>query len=393
MGEVLAEVAALKKSAMAYLHPEVGVAVRDATCGRNYFNRPSAPEVESNEDADERALVLAEAMALKKSAVDYTSPEVGVTSVAGACFGRNYFDRYSAPETEEDDLADERAEILAEAGALKNLATSYMHPEVVVTATDATLFGRNWFSRPSAPEVESGEEADERALVLVEAAALRKSAMDYTSPEVGVATTDAACSRNYFNRYSAAETDDCEDEVASDSVEDARLWLANERAEVLAEAAALKKSAMDYLHPEVGVAVRDATCGRNYFSRPSAPEVESNEDADERALVLAEAMALKKSAVDYTSPEVGVISVGGPGFGRNYFNRHSAPEIEENDLAEERGEILAEAAALKNLAAAVKGAHLSGTKSTKFSSSDQEVGKTKKSASTVNLFGLMDGVY
>merc|ERR1711935_1133026 len=233
-----------------YLHPEVGVAVRDATCGRNYFSRPSAPQVESNEDADERALVLAEAMALKKSAVDYTSPEVGVTSVAGACFGRNYFDRYSAPETEEDDLADERAEVLAEAGALKNLATSYMHPDV-----------------------ESGEEADERALVLVEAA------------------------------------------------------------------------------------------------------------------------ALKRATIDYMHPEVGVISVGGPGFGRNYFNRHSAPEIEENDLAEERGEILAEAAALKNLAAAVKGAHLSGTKSTKFSSSDQEVGKTKKSASTVNLFGLMDGVY
>merc|ERR1712161_112467 len=269
----------------------------------------------NGEEADERALVLVEAAALRKSAMDYMQPEVGVATTDAAC-SRNYFNRYSAAETEdcEDEvasdsvedarlwLANERAEVLAEAAALKKSAMDYLHPEVGVAVRDATC-GRNYFNRPSAPEVESGEDADERALVLVEAAALRKSAMDYMQPEVGVATTDAACSRNYFNRYSAAETDDCEGEIASDSVEDARLWLANERAEGLAEA-----------------------------------------------------MALKKSAVDYTSPEVGVTSVAGACFGRNYFDRYSAPETEEDDLADECSEVLAEAAALKNLAAAVKGA-------------------------------------
>jgi len=270
--------------------------------------------------------------------------------------------------------------------------------------------------------------------------ALKQSAMDYMYPEVGVATTDAACGRNYFNRYSAAETSDCEEEVASVDVRDARVWLGNERAEVLAEAAALKESAMDYLHPEVGVVTRGAACGRNYFNRPSAPEVESTKEAAERALVLAEAAALKKSAVDYMCPEIGVTSAAGAVSGRNYFNRYSAPETEEDDLADESAEILAEAAALKKLAtnymhpevgvtatdgtafgrnffnrysapevekqagnpeesqdvavvktlaAAVKGANLFGTESTKSSSSDQDVGKTKKSASTVNLFGLL----
>jgi hypothetical protein len=221
--EVLAEAAALKKLAAGFMHPEAGVTVIDATLfGRNWFNRPSAPEVESTEQADERALVLSEALAFKKSAVDYMRPEVGVISAAG---GRNYFNRYSAPETEEDDLADERAEILAEAAALKKLAIDYMHPEVVATATDVTLFGRNYFHRLSAPETEDFENADADALVLAESLALKKSAMDYMHPEVGVATTVAACSRNYFNRYSAAGTSDCEDEVASVEARDARLGL------------------------------------------------------------------------------------------------------------------------------------------------------------------------
>jgi hypothetical protein len=121
-------------------------ATAGAVFGRNYFNRPSAPKVESTEEASECALVLAEAAALKMSAVDYMYPEVGVTSAVGVCFGRNYFHRYSAPETEDDDLADERATILAEAAALKKLATDNMHPDVGVTATAPAVSGRNYFS-------------------------------------------------------------------------------------------------------------------------------------------------------------------------------------------------------------------------------------------------------
>ena len=409
---ILAEAAALKKSAIDYMHPEVGVTTNDATVfGRNYFSRPSAPETEEDEFADERAEILAEAAALKQLAVDYLHPEVGVTSTDGACFGRNYFNLYSAPETEDMEVAAVRARVLAEAAALKKLAIEYMHPEVGITSTDATVFGRNYFNRPSAPETEEDEYADERAEILAECSALKKLAVDYLHPEVGVTSTDGACfGRNYFNRPSAPETE--EDEVA------------DERARVLAEAAALKKAAIDYLHPEIGVTSTDGACfGRNYFNRYSASETEDAEVVNERACILAEAAALKKLAVDYMHPEVGVTSTDGACFGRNYFNRYSAPETEDEELAIEEAHVLAEAAALKKsavdymhpevgvkttdstafgrnyfnqeasalekLAAAVKGAKLPSTKS---SSSDNDLGKTKKSASSVNLFGLSEDV-
>jgi hypothetical protein len=346
--------------------------------GRNYFSRPSAPEVDDEDDAEERAQVLADAAALKKLAVDHMHPEVGVTSADGACFGRNYFDRPSAHETEEDDFADERAEILEEAAALKKLAADYMHPEVGITAADATLFGRNYFSRPSAPEVDDEDDAEERGRVLADAAALKKSVADYMHPEVGITATDATeFGRNYFNRPSAPGVEDLED--------------AEKRARVLAEAYALKKLAVGYMHPEAGVTSTDGACfGRNYFARPSAHETEEDELADERAHVLAEAAALKKHAMDHMHPEVGVTATDAAAFGRNYFGRYSAPEVEVPEKQAESLGASQDMAAVQSLAAAVKGANLPSTKSAKLSSSDHDVDATKKSASTVNLFGLSE---
>jgi hypothetical protein len=273
---------------------------------------------------------------------------------------------------------------LAEAAALKKSAADYMHPEVGVTSADGACFGRNYFNRASAPETEEDEDADERAKILAEAAALKKSAADYMHPEVGVTSADGACfGRNYFNRYSAPETE--EDELAA------------ELAEILAEAAALKKSAADYMHPEVGVTSADGACfGRNYFNRYSAPETEVDELAAERAEILSEAAALKKSAADYMHPEVGVIATDPTLFGRNYFNRYSAPQAGEAKKApkeEETPEASQDLAAIKSLAAAVKGANLPSTKTTKLSSADTNVDATKKSASTVNLFGLSEEAF
>eukprot|EP00984_Skeletonema_dohrnii_P032555 scaffold26904_cov74-Skeletonema_dohrnii-CCMP3373.AAC.1 len=375
--EVLAEAAALKKLAVDYLHPEVGVTSTDgAAFGRNYFNRASAPDVEDIELADERAAVLAEASALKKLAVDYLHPEVGVTSVDGSLFGRNYFTRASAPDTEDDEFADERAEVLAEAAALKKLAVDYLHPEVGVTSVDGAAFGRNYFNRASAPDVEDIELANERAAILAEVASLKKLAVDYLHPEVGVTSVDgAAFGRNYFNRASAPDVEDSE--------------AAEERAAVLAEVAALKKLAVDYLHPEVGVTNTDgAAFGRNYFSRASAPDVEDIELANERAAVLAEAASLKKLAVDYLHPEVGVTSTDGACFGRNYFNRASAPETEVVEAKPE--ESSTDTSSLQALAARVKGANLPSTKSSKLDMDNVVSNAAKKSASSVNLFGLSE---
>jgi len=430
---VLAEADALKKLAVDYLHPEVGVTSTDgAAFGRNYFNRASAPDTEDDEFADERAEVLAEAAALKKLAVDYLHPEVGVTSTDGAAFGRNFFNRASAPDMEDDEFADERAEVLAEAAALKKLAVDYLHPEVGVTSVDGAAFGRNYFNRASAPDVEDIELANERAAVLAEVASLKKLAVDYLHPEVGVTSVDGACfGRNYFNRASAPDVEDSE--------------LAEERAAILAEVASLKKLAVDYLHPEVGVTSVDGACfGRNYFNRASAPDVEDSELAEERAAILAEVASLKKLAVDYLHPEVGVTSVDGACFGRNYFNRASAPDVEDVELANERAAVLAEVASLKKLAvdylhpevgvtstdgacfgrnyfnrasapetevveakpeesstdtsslqalaARVKGANLPSTKSSKLDMDNVVSNAAKKSASSVNLFGLSEEV-
>jgi hypothetical protein len=71
---------------------------------------------------------------------------------------------------------------------------------------------------------------------------------------------------------------------------------------------------------------------------------------------------------------------------QHYFNRYSAPEVESAPKKESQ-----EVAAVKNLAAAVKGASLPSTKSSKLSSaSSSDLSAAKKSASQVNLFGLTD---
>merc|ERR1712007_312317 len=97
----------------------------------------------------------------------------------------------------------------------------------------------------------------------------------------------------------------------------------------LADAVALKKLAVDYMHPELGVVTSDPTAtARCYFDRASAPEQESIEEAEERAMALTDAVALKKLAVDYMHPELGVVTSDPAATARCYFDRASAPEQE-----------------------------------------------------------------
>merc|ERR1712238_538826 len=331
---VLAEAIALKTAAVDYAHPEVGVVTLDgAVCGRNYFNRLFAPEVE-DEDIKEQAQMLADVRALKKAAVDYAHPEVEVVTSDPSVYGRNYFNRFSAPEFEVEDT-EEYAQVLADAKALKKVAVDYAHPEVEVVTLDPSVYGRNYFDRLSVPEVED-EDMEEKAMILAEAIALKKAAVDYAYPELGVSTSDPSVyGRNYFNRVSAPEVED-------EDIE--------ERAFILAEAIALKKAAVDYAHPEFEVSTSDPSVyGRNYFNRLSASEVEV-EDIEEQSEVLADVRALKKTAVDYAHPEVGVMTSDPSVYGRNYFDRLSAPEFEDEDI-DERNFVLAEAIALKKAAA------------------------------------------
>ncbi|CAB9511958.1 expressed unknown protein [Seminavis robusta] len=318
---VLQELAQLKKLAVDYLHPERAVVCQDPCAfGRNYFGRASAPDQEDEDMDEERDAILEELAELKRSAVDFMHPERPL-SVDPTCFGRNYFERASAVEQEDDDLADEREIIREEMAELKRSAVDYMHPERPLPAVDATAFGRNYFARPSSEAVEDMEEVQERARVLADAAALKKLAVDYAHPELPVTATDATVfGRNYFSRPGAPEGESLEE--------------AEERARVMADAAALKKSASDFAHPEKPVEADATACARSYFSRASAPQQESVEEAEERAVILAEAMALKKLASDYLHPEAPVTTADPAACGRNYFSRASALGVSEHIYSE-----------------------------------------------------------
>jgi hypothetical protein len=164
-----------------YLHPEDPVVSNPTACARCYFDRASAVEQESYEEAEERASILADAANLKRLAVHYMHPEIGVKTTDSTACARNYFDRASAIEQESYEEAEERAGILADAANLKRLAVHYMHPEIGVKTTDPTVFGRNYFSRFSADEVDSIEESEERAQALADCTALLKR-LDATVP-------------------------------------------------------------------------------------------------------------------------------------------------------------------------------------------------------------------
>eukprot|EP01083_Nonionella_stella_P065078 170233_1 len=142
-------------------------------------------DAELDEGLEERLRILADARALKTLAVAFLHPEKPVAVTDGAVYGRNYFERPSAPERKTDEDADEEADILEDMMELKKAARAYLHPEDPVEFAPE-CFGRNWFGRPSAPEVEDVEDAKENARVLADAKALKKSAVDYMHPEVGV---------------------------------------------------------------------------------------------------------------------------------------------------------------------------------------------------------------
>ncbi|OEU09932.1 hypothetical protein FRACYDRAFT_271308 [Fragilariopsis cylindrus CCMP1102] len=328
---VLEEAAELKKVADWYLHPGKKVAVDSTVCGRNYFTRPSAPEYDDNME-EEREHALADAAELKKVAGWYFHPEKKIDVDSIAC-GRNYFTRPSAPEYDDDDMEEARACVLAEAAELKMVADWYLHPEKKINV-EPNVFGRNYFTRPSAPEEEDDGMEEECECVLSEAAELKMVADWYLHPEKKINVEPNVFGRNYFTRPSAPEEED-------DGTEE-------ERECVLAEAAELKKMA-DWCHnPNQPIVSDGFSTGRNYFTRLSAAEDDMDE---ERELVLAEAAELKQMADWCHNPNQPIVS-DGFATARNYFTRPSAPEYEDEDdnIEEERSLVLAEAKELKEVA-------------------------------------------
>ena len=256
--EILADMLQLKQLAFDYLHPEKPVQIHTLASCRNYFDRASGPEQESQE-VEERDRVMTDAAALKKLAVDYLHPESDPFPTS-----RNYFSRPSTEVVEED--AEEREQILSEMKQHKKLAVVYLHPEMPVKTTDPFAMGRNFFTRSSACVKEDAEECQQ---ILAEMKQLKQLAVDYLHPEKPVITMNAcATGRNFFSSPSAKEYKD------KDAMDD--------RNEILEDMQKLKQLAVDYLHPEKPVQIDSLATCRNYFNRACAPKQESLDEAKER---------------------------------------------------------------------------------------------------------------
>jgi len=333
--QAVAQTKAFKDLATLYQHPEAPLEVSGSSSGRNYYSRASAEEQTDRYSDRKRTQILEDAAALKHTATMFLHPEAPVETDSMA-FGRNYYSRASGVDQEEDELSDEREIILEEMKELKQLAVDYQHPEMPLVGMDAaTAFGRNYYGRASAEAGEAMATANERDLVLKEAAQLKQLALDYLHPEAPLVVADATIfGRNYYGRASADDQVDME-----------------EQERIIAECAQLKQLAVDYLHPELPItaATTDAAVfGRNFYGRPSADDQDSEQD--ERDLIMQELSTLKENAVMYRHPEMPLGDVDPSVFGRNYFNRASAIDKETFGAAEERARIIAEAAELKKMA-------------------------------------------
>jgi membrane-bound inhibitor of C-type lysozyme len=262
--EALAEARLLKERATNYFCPEKKVTV-ESVGSRCYFERASAPETITKGEADAIVESLSDATLIKKLSADFVHPENQVNTTDAFSFGRNYFTKCSSVPTELKEEVVKRAQFIDEATLLKEHATSYLCPELVVTNTDPSTYGRNYFGRLDSNEVLSKEDADELYGIMSDTGVMKKASTDYLRPEVSVSNTHPfAMGRNYFKTLSSVPTETEEE--------------SNERFQILADSVMLKKAAVDYLQPEITSTTTDPTAyGRNFFD--NYPPEESRKES------------------------------------------------------------------------------------------------------------------
>ena len=260
---ILADARALKELAVAYAHPELGVTTNGLQA-RCFFERASALGLyDQDQDQDQgrvsdvgRQAILNDAKALSELAAHYAltaAALVGGFQSSSRC----YFDRASAPERSDADLEAERASILADALALTKTAVDYAHPEMPVTTNGVP--SNNYFQRVNAPE-DADDDEEARAEILADCAALKQLAVDYMHPEIPV-TTNGNTARCFFDRGSNEVEWLLEIKgVVDNETED------QARVEILDDAAKLKGLAKAFSHPEVKVDSR-ANVTRCFFNQ------------------------------------------------------------------------------------------------------------------------------
>ena len=106
-------------------------------------------DVETIDEMQERAECLAAASAMKETVSWYLHPERPVTTNGNTA--RCYFDRASAPEPMSKEDADDMAECLAAAAEMKERVSWYHHPSTPLKV-DPTASARNYF-QPDASQI------------------------------------------------------------------------------------------------------------------------------------------------------------------------------------------------------------------------------------------------
>lgn len=281
---------------------------------------------------EERRQILEDCKTLKQYAAFHLHPERPVLTKDPTAFGRCYFDRPSAPQQESVDNVQEHVRVMEECVAMRTFADFFLYPQHLVKTTDPNFSD----SRPSPIPQMSNEDAEQKTHALEDALIFQQYAKYHLHPERRVVTTDpAAYGRNYFTRPSAIPQETPQQ--------------MEERNAVMEDVEIFKATARYHMHPELPVITTDPMArGRNYFERPSAPEQETAEEMEERNRIMKELAALRMHARFHLHPELPVETTDVTACARCYFDRFSAPAQETLEEAEERNQILEDAARLED---------------------------------------------
>ncbi|GMH47861.1 hypothetical protein TrRE_jg6025 [Triparma retinervis] len=149
MAECLAAATEMKERISWYHHPSTPLKVDPVSSGRNYFGRASAPEQMEDDDADDMAECLEAAREMKEKVSWYLHPERPVTTNGNTA--RCFFDRASAPEQMSVEDADDMAECLAAAATMKETVSWFHHPSTPLKVDPASS-ARNYF-QPNASQI------------------------------------------------------------------------------------------------------------------------------------------------------------------------------------------------------------------------------------------------
>jgi len=342
----------------------------------------SSSESDSDSDSEEeddddvfaqfrqdRAEALAAAHEMKEIVAWFHHPSapIKVTAPPARCFFERasvvptYLDETDATapkgviDVEGAEEQEERREALAAAAQMKETVSWFTNPSqplkvspyatASAASTVPTFLNETDATAPKGViDVEGAEEQEERREALAAAAEMRETVSWYTNPSQPVKVSPFATAHcvstvpTFLNETDATAPKG----IVSVEEEDEQ----EERRQILATAAEMKKIASWYLHPSQPLETSPMASARCYFDRASAVEQETKENADDRAEALEAAKEMSKVVSWFTNPSQPV-EVSPMASAHCTF---SDKVMDSKEEADERAEILADCKQLSKVA-------------------------------------------